>query len=189
MTMVSWPETARGQLRVPAVCAVTGRPAATSVRFVSRSQWARFAPGIASLVLYVVSPRMDIPLAAAPAQRVRIGRVTSWAGAVFFAVGEVVGFTVQQHDERLGAGIRLVGFAGLVMLVVGSIVARRVLRVRADGGWLFLGNAHPAFADALIRLNPPDMVQVPGGWPQTWGYQIPQQSYGPPPGPLPGTIR
>lgn len=209
MTMVSWPETARGQLRLPAVCAASGQPATTSVRFVFRSRWARFAPGVASLVLHYVSPRVDIPLAAVPAQRIRIGRVTRWAGAGFFVVAEVVGLAVQRLDDRIGAAIRLVGFAGLVMLIVGSVVARRVLVVSADSGWLSLENAHPAFVDALIRLNVPGMVQVPGGWPQQWGYQLrqpgnpqppgyaqppgyrerqqpyPQQGYGPRPGPQP----
>lgn len=169
MSKVTWPRQALGQLQLPGVCAATGQPATTSVRFVFQSPWARYVPGIAGLVLRLTNPavRMNIPLSEAPAAKVKQMRMLSFGGLGLMLLGIILGVALANASgAAAGALFWLFLIAGVALAIVGGTLASNVIGTGVDGQWIYMNKAHPAFIDAFVRINPPGMVQVPDGMPQ-----------------------
>ncbi|HEX6445466.1 MAG TPA: hypothetical protein VF053_10285 [Streptosporangiales bacterium] len=172
MSKVTWPRQALGQLQLPGVCAATGQPATTSVRFVFQSPWARYVPGVAGAILRLTNPavRMNIPLSAAPAAKVKQLRYLTFGGLAAVLLGIVLWFALQNAVGGVLGWLLIL--AGVALVIVGGTLVSNVIGAGVDGKWIYMNNAHPAFVDAFVRMNPPGMVQVPEA--------MPQQGYGRP---------
>lgn len=179
MSKVTWPRQAVGQLQLPGVCVATGQPATTPVRFVFQSPWARYIPGIAGLVLRLTNPpvRMNIPLSAEPAAKVKKMRYLSFGGLGLILLAIILGVALQNVSSvAAGALFWLLLVGGVALVIVGGALVSNVIGAGVDGQWIYMSNAHPAFVDAFVRMNPPGMVQVTGAAPQQQGYAG-QQGY------------
>lgn len=172
---VSWPRQAIPQLQFPPVCPATGQPATTRAKMIFRKEWTIFLPGIGRLIMNATAPpvMLEVPVSEPIRSKISTWRMVS----IFGGLGSLVLFFV--FIIALGNPVGYVlGFlffvAAIAVVIMGSFFSD-VVGADVDANTISINKAHPAFADALVRSNPPGMIQViTTGAPQPYG-QSPQQ--------------
>jgi hypothetical protein len=157
---VSWHRQSISFLRMPPVCAATGRPATTSVQVVFRKQWTMYLPGIGRIIANLTNrPVMiTLPVTAEVERAVRSARMLAVAPmlAIFAA-----GFGLAALLDSLLGSLLLVLLiaAGAAWSLIFSTRAN-IFRTDVNGDWISMRRAAPAFVQALVTANPPGLVRT-----------------------------
>src|SRR5690606_5992558 len=191
---VSWSRQALPYLRFPGICPWTGRPADTRIRMLFRKEWTIFLPGIGRLIMNVTAPPVfvEVPVSQELKKKISSWRLIGVAGGLGSFVLAVICIAAIQGP--IGSMLGILFFLGFIGLMIAGGFFSDVVGADVDTNSISITKAHPAFADALVRSNPPGMIQVEGaGAPQQPGPQQPgpqqpypqpvqqgQQSYGAP---------
>lgn len=161
---LAWPRQATGQLRLPALCVYTGRPAEEGVH----CQFFLAVP----LRPARHSRYVDVWLPATRGIARRVGqlRLRLFVGIPALLIGGLVLAIVSGYQAESGGGLVWIplSYLSIAMMVAGLTVAPILLlvwtgwvrgRVGFDD-WVRVSRVHPAFAEACVVLNPPGMVRL-----------------------------
>ncbi|MBA8795718.1 hypothetical protein FHX74_003354 [Friedmanniella endophytica] len=181
---ISWHRQATPYLQLPPVCAVTGQPTQTRMPIIYRNKIATYVPRIGWILALANKPVvMPTPVLPEVQQRVTKLRLLALAGILGGLVLAILLAVAVNGASGAGALVGLV----LFVVVIGGYALYLVCTVKADvlntdvrGDSISMGNAHPAFVEAAVRINPPGTFRVedaPAGQPAVAG--APQGYAGP----------